>query len=115
MASKPNHLLSTYNLVNNALLTLDDKLSVGGLFCDLAKVFDSVNHIVLLSKMKFYGINGSRGKLIRFYLNDRYQRTWINRNYSLGVSDWQKVKQGVHRVQYLAPCSSFYILMTCLI
>jgi hypothetical protein len=86
--TKSSTEVATYNLVNNALLELDGKLSVGGLFCDLGKAFDSVNHIVLLSKLEFYGINGSVGKLIKSYLNDRYQRTLINSNYCLGVSDW---------------------------
>jgi hypothetical protein len=93
--TKSSTEVATYNLVNNTFLALDGKLSVGGLFCDLAKAFDYVNHTVLLSKLEFYGINGSIGKLIKSYLNDRYQRTLINSNYSLGISDWQKVKQGV--------------------
>jgi hypothetical protein len=78
--TKSSTQVATYNLVNNALLALDGKLSVRGLFCDLAKAFDSVNHIVLLSKLEFYGNNGSIGKLIKSYLNDRYQRTLININ-----------------------------------
>jgi hypothetical protein len=94
--TKSSTEVATYNLINNALLALSGKLSVGGLFCDLTKVFDSVNHIVLLSKLELYGINGSSiGKLIKSYLNDRYRRILININYSLGISDWQKVKQGV--------------------
>jgi hypothetical protein len=107
--TKSSSEIATYNLVNNALLALYGKLSVGGLFCDLAKAFDSVNHTVLLSKLEFYGINGSIGKLIKSCLNDRYQRTlWVFR---IG----RKLGKVCHRVQYLAPYSSFYILMTCLI
>jgi hypothetical protein len=50
-----------------------------------------------------YGSNGSIGKLIKSYLNDRYLRTLINSNYSLGVLDWQKVKQGVPQGSILDP------------
>jgi hypothetical protein len=101
--TKSSTEVATYILINNALLALDGKLSLGGLFCDLAKAFDSVNHIVLLSKFEFYGINGSIGKMIKSYLNDRYQRTLVNSNYSLGVSDWQKVKQGLQQGSILSP------------
>jgi hypothetical protein len=59
--TKSSTEVATYNLVNNTLLALDGKLSVGGLYCDLTKAFDSVNHIVLLSKLEFCGINGSIG------------------------------------------------------
>jgi hypothetical protein len=45
---------------------------VGGIFCDLTKAFDSVNHEILLAKLEFYGIQGTFYKLIASYLNDRY-------------------------------------------
>jgi hypothetical protein len=91
-------------------LALDGKLSVGGLFCDLTKAFDSVNHDILLSKLEFYGINGSIGKLIKSYLNERYQRTLIKNNYSMGISEWQKVKQGIPQGSILGPL--FFLLLT---
>jgi hypothetical protein len=76
---------------------------MGGLFCDLTKAFDSVNHIVLLSKLEFCGINDGIRKLIKSCLNDTYQRTLINSNYFLGISDWQKVKQSVPQGSILGP------------
>jgi hypothetical protein len=31
-------------------------MHVGGIFCDLAKAFDYMNHAVLLAELLFYGI-----------------------------------------------------------
>jgi hypothetical protein len=72
--TKSSTEVAKYNLGNNAMVALNVKLSVGGLFCDLSKAFDSVNHIVLLSILEFSGINGSIGKLIRSYLNDNMDK-----------------------------------------
>jgi hypothetical protein len=56
------------------LEALNNQKIVGGMFCDLKKAFDSVNHKVLLSKLQFYGIRGKFHDLITSYLSDRYQR-----------------------------------------
>ena len=78
------------------LEALNNKSMVGGIFYDLSKAFDCVNHTVLLSKLKFYGITGRAFKLLSSYLGDRYQRVFL-KNTDLGncFSDWKKVKLGV--------------------
>ena len=65
---------ATYAFLDKVLTSLDKKNYVGGLFCDLQKAFDCVNHDILLTKLKFYGITGGAYKLIRSYLDNRYQR-----------------------------------------
>jgi hypothetical protein len=58
--------LALYNLINEILKALDDKALVGGIFCDLNKAFDCVNHNILLHKLKFYGIIGKVLKLTHY-------------------------------------------------
>jgi hypothetical protein len=55
---------------------LNKNILVDGIFCDLKKAFDSVNHDILLSK--FYGIVGKAYALLKSYLKDRYQRLSLN-------------------------------------
>jgi hypothetical protein len=56
---------ATYTLLNNVLSSLERRNLFGGLFCNLQKPFDCVNHEILLTKMKFYGISGIANKLMR--------------------------------------------------
>jgi hypothetical protein len=72
---------ATYKLTNQLLNAMNNKLIVGGIFCDLEKAFDSVNHNILLSKLEFYGITGKENALYKSYLENRYQRVSIyNKN-----------------------------------
>jgi hypothetical protein len=95
--------MATFTAINNILLALNNKLAVGGIFCDLTMAFNCVNHEVLLAKLEFYGIHNTAGKLVKSYLTDRYQRTLISNNYIKGASEWQNVKQGVPQGLILGP------------
>jgi len=95
---------ATYAFLNNVLSSLDKRNYVGGLFCDLQKASDCINHNILLDKMKFYGITSLAYKLIRSYLDNRYQRvTMKDSKINKLSSTWEHVKHGVPQGSVLGP------------
>jgi hypothetical protein len=81
---------------------------VGGIFCDLRKAFDIVNHEVLLNKLEQYGIMGRFKALIKSYLTERYQRVIIQNNSKSSYSDWKMIKHGVPQGPILGPLFFYY-------
>ena len=84
---------------------MNNKLLVEGIFCDLEKAFDCVNHDILLSKLKFYGISNKDLTLYQSHLDNRYCRTAIynDSENSNKVSDWAKVRHGISQGSVLGP------------
>jgi hypothetical protein len=50
--------------------------------CNLEKVFDCVDHNILLYKLKFYGVTGKIFPLTKSYLEDRHQQMILNDKYA---------------------------------
>jgi len=67
---------AAFTLINSILTAMNNNQMVGGIFCDLQKAFNCVNHKILLEKLEFYGIEGKFKTLIESYL--RYQRVALN-------------------------------------
>jgi hypothetical protein len=98
-----------FYLINNILSALNCKLLVGGIFCDLHKVYDSVNYNIFLSKLELYWITGTVYNLIRSYLQDRYQRVLVNSHSNKYFSKWECFSFESHRDLYLVPCFFSYM------
>ena len=78
---------------------------MGGIVCALEKAFDCINHIILLSKLKFHGITGKGNALFKSYLKDRYQRVIIyntDLNHNI-LCRWGKIKHSVPQGSILGP------------
>ena len=54
-------------LINGILTAINNYLVVGGVFGDLQKDFDCVNHNILIDKLEFYVIKGKFKTLIESY------------------------------------------------
>jgi hypothetical protein len=95
---------ASYRLMDEILKSLNNRLMVGGIFCDLQKAFDCVNHNILLTKLEFYGIKGTFLKLIKSYLEGRYQRVLLlNNSTSNSYSNWEMIRHGVPQGSVLGP------------
>ena len=75
-----NHAL--VNIVEHIKKNLDKKLYTCGVFVDLEKAFDTVNHNILINKLEHYGIRGSYNKWLNSYLSQRKQTLTINNSKS---------------------------------
>jgi hypothetical protein len=104
---------ASFTLINIILTPMNNKRKVGGIFCDLQKAFDCVNHEILLKKLKFYGIERKFKLLTRSYLMGRFQRVILgNRIDRNNSSKWERIKCGVPQGSILGPLFFYCILMT---
>ncbi len=70
---RPNHStsLALIEVVDNIYYHLDNKDYVVGIYLDLQKAFDTVNHEILLWKLFNYGLRGVTRSRFSSYLKNR--------------------------------------------
>ena len=92
-------ILALIEVIDNIYQQLDKNEYVMGIFFDLQKAFDTVNHDILLYKLYNYGIRGVVYQWFKCYLNNRRQFT------SLGdiVSNVGYIITGVPQGSVLGP------------
>ena len=83
--SKYSTYMAMLDMCNNITDSVDNKLFSVGIFIDLAKAFDTINHKILLTKLEHYGIRGITLQWFSDYLSNRKQYVSVsnvNSNYA---------------------------------
>ena len=81
--------------VSEVLRNIEKKRHVLGIFIDLSKAFDTIEHRKLLAKLEYFGIRGTAHKLVESYLTSRDQ-----------ITSFQKVSSETCKVEYGVPQGS---------
>src|SRR6218665_1721580 len=81
---------------------LDTKKYAIGIFLDLAKAFNTVDHKILLTKLKFYGIRGTTLQWFLNYLTSRSQQVYCN-GVTVALSSFKHINSGVPQGSNLGP------------
>ena len=82
------------DIVNKIQSNMDKGMFSCGVFIDLQKAFDTVNHSILLHKLSHYGIRGIVNDWFSSYLSNRIQTTQVGPHVSRKESTLCGVPQG---------------------
>jgi len=87
-------ILSLIDVVDDIYSHLESNEYVLGIYLDLQKAFDTVDHSILLRKLYNYGIRGVVHSWFAIYLSNRMQYTFVNNHTSSKLPVLCGVPQG---------------------
>ena len=82
------------SIVENIQTQLDDGKYSAGVFADLKKAFDTIDHNILLKKLDYYGVRGIANEWFASYLKNRKQFVSISGHISSTQVIQADVSQG---------------------
>ena len=97
--SEKSTALALMELTEEISSAMDEKMYTVGVFIDLKKAFDTIDHKLLIQKLQHFGIRGEANMWLSSYLSDRSQFV----NLDEITSDIYKVVCGVPQGSILGP------------
>ena len=91
--------LATVELMDRIISAVKDKRLPISIFMDLSKAFDTLDHAILLEKLRYYGISGTSLDWFRSYLSNRKQYVEIDKE----ISPCLNIKTGVPQGSMIGP------------
>ena len=90
--------------VDNLLKNIDDNKVTGVIYLDLKKAFDTVDHQILVRKLKSIGITGYSLQWFQSYLVNRSQKTIHANTYLLHIKFQLEFLKVLYFVRYSFSC-----------
>ena len=91
--------MALIDLVDKISCNFDEKNYTVGVFLDLSKAFDTIDHTILLNKLQCYGVRGSACNWFASYLHNRKQYVVFNKS----ESEYKEISCGVPQGSILGP------------
>ena len=98
--------LAALELMDRNINLMNQGFCPVNIYLDLSKAFDSLNYDILLSKLKFYGLQNNALQLLKSYLSDRSQYVQIDNVKSHILTQLHVV---FHKVLYWGHFSSTFV------
>ena len=91
--------LAALELIDRIVVKMDQNKIPLNIYLDLSKAFDTINHEILIYKLKHYGIIGNSLNLLKSYLTNRKQHVELGET----TSNYRSITTGVPQGSILGP------------